>query len=263
MTRFLATALPAGLVLLMTRGASALDAPTPAVTAAPGPAAEGPAPASAPVGAEPVVLKDRPSDLASANDRQNGGARLEWVYLNADVGAAGMDLASFKSSRWELQDTSGVGPAFGVAAGARLLFLSLGLRARDLELASFNMWEVDAEAAFHMKIWRIDPYFGVRGGYAFLGALSAESLRTSTGSAASDVTVHGWNVGPMVGLDIYFSKLISVGIDANAEVLFLKRPALPLQPGQTVAPQYQALYADSGSSIGAGLVGMAHLGVHF
>jgi hypothetical protein len=261
MTRLLATALPAGVVFLMTGGASAQDAPAPVVVVAPaGPAAGAAAP---PVGAQPVVLKDHPSDLASANDRQNGGAGLEWVYLNADVGAAGMDLASFKSSRWELQDTSGVGPAFGVAAGARLLFLSLGLRARDLEVASFNMWEIDAEAAFHMKIWRIDPYFGVRGGYAFLGGLSAESLRTSTGSAASDVTVHGWNVGPMVGLDIYFSKLISVGIDANAEVLFLKRPPLPLQPGQTVAPQYQALYADSGSSIGAGLVGMAHLGVHF
>jgi hypothetical protein len=67
----------------------------------------------------------------------------------------------------------------------------------------------------------------------------------------------------MVGLDFYFSKLLSVGIDGNAEVLFLKRPPLPLQPGQTIAPQYQGLYADSGSSIGAGLVCMAHLGIHF
>jgi hypothetical protein len=225
--------------------------------------AQEPAAAGAPVATDTVVVKDKPNDLASANNRQNGGTALEWVYLNADVGAAGVDLVSLKSSRWDLQDSSSAGPAFGIAAGARLLFLSLGLRARDLQLASFNLWEIDAEAAFHMKIWRIDPYFGVRGGYAFMGAMSAESLQTSTGSAASDVTVHGWNVGPMVGLDVYFSKLISVGVDANAEVLFLKRPPLPLQPGQTIAPQYQGLYADSGSSIGAGFVGMAHLGVHF
>ncbi len=33
-----------------------------------------------------------------------------------------------------------------------------------------------------MKIWRIDPYFGVRGGYAFSGpGMSAESLQTSHG----------------------------------------------------------------------------------
>ncbi len=260
MTRTLAAVIPACLVLLAARGASAQDAVPPAVVVAPSePPAQEPAPAGAPV----VIVKDKPNDITSANDRQNGGTGLEWVYLNADVGAAGADLASLKSSRWDLQDTSGAGPAFGIAAGARLLFLSVGLRARDLQLSSFNLWEVDAEAAFHMKIWRIDPYFGVRGGYAFLGALSAQALETSTGSAASDVTVHGWNVGPMVGLDIYFSKLISVGVDANAEVLFLKRPPLPLQPGQTIAPQYEGLYAESGSSVGVGLVGMAHLGVHF
>lgn len=261
MTRTLAAVIPACLVLMVAQGAYAQDEAPPAVVVAPSeaPPAQEPAPAGAPV----VIVKDKPNDITSANDRQNGGAALEWVYLNADVGAAGADLASLKSSRWDLQDTSGAGPAFGIAAGARLLFLSVGLRARDLQLSSFNLWEVDAEAAFHMKIWRIDPYFGVRGGYAFLGALSAQALQTSTGSAASDVTVHGWNVGPMVGLDIYFSKLISVGVDANAEVLFLKRPPLPLQPGQTIAPQYEGLYAESGSSVGIGLVGMAHLGVHF
>jgi hypothetical protein len=264
MTRTWVAAIPAGFIVLVARGALAQDPTPPAAVVLPAePPGQTAAPAPSPGVGEPVVVKDKPSDLASANDKQNGGATLEWVYLNADLGAAGVDLASLKSSRWDLQDTSSVGPAFGIAAGARLLFLSVGLRARDLQLATFNMWEVDAEAAFHMKIWRIDPYFGVRGGYAFLGALSASALQTSTGSAASDVTVHGWNVGPMVGLDIYFSKLISVGVDANAEVLFLKRPPLPLQPGQTVAPQYQGLYAESGSSIGAGLVGMAHLGVHF
>ena len=261
MRRTLGTAIPTGLILLFARGAFAQDSPpsTEVVLPAQEPAPPGPAVVVQPAPPE----KDKHSDLASANDRQNGGTGLEWVYLNADAGFAGADLASLKSSRWDLQDTSSVGPAFGIAAGVRLLFLALGVRARDLQLSAFNLWEVNAEAAFHMKIWRIDPYFGVRGGYAFMGGMSAESLQTSTGTAASDVTVHGWNVGPMIGLDVYFSKLISVGVDANAEVLFLKRPPLALQPGQTIPPQYQGLYADSGSSVGAGFVGMAHLGIHF
>ncbi len=42
-----------------------------------------------------------------------------------------------------------------------------------------------------------------------------------------------------------------------------EEPPLPLQPGQTVAPQFEELYADSGSSLGAGFVGTAHLGIHF
>jgi hypothetical protein len=41
------------------------------------------------------------------------------------------------------------------------------------------------------------------------------------------------------------------------------RPPIPLKPGQTVAPQYQDLYAASGSSVGAGFVGLTHFGVHF
>jgi hypothetical protein len=262
MTRTPAAAIAGGFALFFAARAFAQQ-PADAPAAPVGPAAPMPAAEAAPAANAPAVVVARPETLESANDRQNGGQGLEWVYLNADTGVAFTNMASLRSSNWELQDTSSAGPAFGVAAGVRLLFLSLGLRARDLQLSSFNMWEVNAEAAFHMRIWRIDPYFGVRGGYAIVGALSSQALQTSTGSAASDVTVHGWNVGPMLGLDVYFSKLISVGADANVEVLFLKRPALPLQPGQTVAPQYQGLYADSGSSVGAGIVGTAHLGVHF
>jgi hypothetical protein len=242
--------------------APATEAPSSSVTvvtpssadAAPAAAAAAPAPA-----AQTVVVEKKDTTRML----EDGGLGLEWVYLNADVGAAYTDLVSLKSSNWAIQDNSASGPAFGIGAGVRLIFLSLGLRARDLQLSSFNLWEVDVEAALHFRIWRIDGAIGARGGYAFLGKFSADSLEQSTGSSASNVTVHGWNVGPTVDLDVYITKLISVGVDANAEALFLKRPALPLQPGQTIPPQYQELYADSGSSIGAGFVATAHLGVHF
>ena len=61
-------------------------------------------------------------------------------------------------------------------AGVRLLFFTLGARARDLQLSGFNLWELDGEAAFHIRIWRIDPYFGVRGGYAFVGSLGSGAV---------------------------------------------------------------------------------------
>jgi hypothetical protein len=212
-------------------------------------------------GAEAIVAHDeKKTDLT--RELEDGGLGLEWVYLNADIGSAYTDLVSLKSSNWQLQDNSASGPAFGIGAGVRLVALSAGFRVRDLQLSSFNLWETNLEAALHCRIWRFDLQFGARGGYAFVGSFSADSLRTSTGSA-SDVTVHGWNVGPTVGLDYYISKLVSLGVDANAEVLFLKRPPIPLQAGQTVPPQWESLYADSGSSVGAGFVGVAHLGIHF
>jgi hypothetical protein len=208
-----------------------------------------------------VVVHEKDHD--TLNDIQTGGLGLEWVYLNADVGVAYTDLVSLKASNWAIQDNSAAGPAFGLGAGVRLLFLSLGVRARDLQLSEFNIWEMDLEAALHFKIWRVDIALGARGGYAFLGSFSADSVETSTGSTPSNVTVHGWNVGPTLGVDVYLSKLISVGVDGNAEFLFLERPPIPLQPGQSVPNGFQGLYADSGSSVGAGFVGMAHLGVHF
>ena len=271
MNRTLFTAIPlGGLIVLAGAPAFAQDAPyPPQEEVVPAPTTVTPAPVapvtSAPAaGAAPVVVVEKDEKKSDATRQlEDGGLGLEWVYLNADVGSAYTDMVSLKSSNWQLQDNSASGPAFGIGAGVRLVFLSAGLRVRDLQLSSFSLWETDLEAALHFRIWRFDLYLGARGGYAFTGEFSADSVRASTGSSASDVTVHGWNVGPTLGLDYYISKHFSVGIDANAEVLFLRRPPIPLQPGQTVAPEFASLYQDSGSSVGAGFVGVAHLGVHF
>ncbi len=206
---------------------------------------------------------------SSSDQSQDSGLGLEWVYLNADAGGAYTNLQSLSESHLALQQTSSAGGAFGVGAGVRLLFFTLGVRARDLQLSSFNLWELDGEAAFHIRIWRIDPYFGVRGGYAFVGTLGSGAVSLASGSSTSDVSVHGINVGPMFGIDVYLSSLVSLGVDANAEFLFLKRPPAPLPPGVTQADvamlpaQQQQLYSLSGSSIGFGAVLTAHLGFHF
>ncbi len=264
--RLLSAAAAGGFVMALAPGALAQDVQP--VQAAPetstvvaGPASP---PVVQPVSSEPavrtVIVKEKERDTAA--EIQNGGLGWEWVYLNADMGVAYTDLVSLKASNWQLQDNSATGPAFGIGAGVRLLFLTLGVRARDLAFPTFNMWETDLEAALHFRIWRVDMAIGARGGYAFLGSFSANSLQASSGSTPSDVTVHGWNVGPTAAVDVYLSKLVSVGVDANAEFLFLQRPALPLN-GHAVPAGLGGLYADSGSSIGAGFVGMAHLGIHF
>jgi hypothetical protein len=191
---------------------------------------------------------------------EEGGPGLEWVYLNADVGAAYTNLVSLRSSNLQLVDTTSWGAAFGMGAGVRLAFFSVGVRVRDLQMSSFNMWETDLEAAFHFRVWRIDGAIGARGGYAFLGQLSASSF---TSTSPSNVDAHGWNVGPTIDLDFYVSKLLSLGIDANGEFLFLERPPVALPGGEAVSPAFAGLYKDSGSSAGVGLLAMSHVGVHF
>ena len=202
-----------------------------------------------------------------AEEKKDSGLGLEWVYLNADVGGSYVDMASINASHLALQKTAAAGPTFGAAAGIRLFFFSLGVRARDMDLSSLgNLWLLDAEAAFHIRIWHIDPYFGVRGGYSFVGSLNSASFQGATGGSNSSVTVHGFKLGPMVGLDYYFIKYISVGVDADLQFLFLQRPAAKLPPGVNASqlpPTEQILYQESGSSAGYAVTIAPHLGIHF
>ena len=204
-------------------------------------------------------------------ESQDSGLGLEWVWLNADAGYAYTDLASFSQSSLGLQKTASSGPVVGAGIGARLLFFTFGVRARDLILDNIgNLWEIGAEAAFHLRVWHIDPYFGVRGGYNFVGSLDQSTVSNATGNTSPSVSVHGYNVGPMIGLDYYFAHWISVGVDFDAQFLFLQRPAIPLPAGLNVsklppAAQAQAnqLYNESGSSAGIQISPTAHLGIHF
>ena len=200
------------------------------------------------------------ADLQNS-EKEDTGLGLEWVYLNAEVGTSYIDMKSFSESQLALTDTNKVGAMFGVGAGVRLLFLSLGLRAR--EHTAFNLWQINAEVAFHTRVWRIDPYLLFRGGYDTVGNLSQAVDNVQNTS----VDVHGWNAGAALGLDFYFTSLLSLGGELSGDVLFLKRApaAIPagIPPAQQAAIQQQPLYQNSGSSVGFGGGLSAHLGLHF
>jgi hypothetical protein len=215
--------------------------------------------------------------IQPVEETADSGLGLEWVYITAGGGGAYTNMESLSASNFQVQQATSSGGEFDVGAGVRLLFFSAGLRARDLQLSAFNLWELDAEAALHMRVWHIDPYLGARGGYVTVGGLNAAESNASSGSATSTAAnssenVHGFNVGPMFGIDIYFSSLFSLGAEVNAEFLILERPPLPIPAsvqaaqaasGVTLTPSQQALYSQSGSSVGVGVVGNAHLGIHF
>jgi hypothetical protein len=245
-------------ILLAARPASAQDLQPPAPEGAENPDNAAPLPPVKPV-----------------EESGDSGLGLEWVYITAGGGGAYTNMSSLSASNLQVQQSTSTGGEFDVGAGVRLFFLSVGVRARDLQLSAFNLWELDAEAALHMRIWHIDPYFGARGGYVTVGGLNSGSVAAAMSAGTnttSDVNVHGFNVGPMFGIDVYFSSLFSVGAEVNAEFLILERPPVAIPStvqmaqqasGVTLTPQQQALYNQSGSSVGLGVVGGAHLGIHF
>jgi hypothetical protein len=209
--------------------------------------------------------------ISNADEAKDSGLGLEWVYFNGDVGGGFASMNSFSEQTLGLQKTSSGGPVFGVGAGVRLIFFTVGVRARDLQLSGIgDLWELNLDAAFHTRIGRADMYFGVRGGYNFVGQLNSQTASVATGDTSS-VSVHGFNVGPTVGLDIYIVKYLSLGLDLDSQFLFLQRPQLSI-PGPAGAqlasacqmdPKCAQLYQESGNSVGFALVPTAHLGLHF
>jgi hypothetical protein len=219
---------------------------------------------------QPAPRNDTEADLQKG-EKEDSGLGLEWVYLNADAGFSYLDLKSFSQTDLALTDTSKSGLAYGFAAGVRLLFLSLGLRARNH--TAMNLWQINADIGLHMKVSRVDAYLAVRGGYDTVGSLNQSvSVATNGGTTLpnSGIDVHGWNAGLAFGLDFYLAHIISIGAEAAGDVLFLKRPPAPLPAAVAALPQAQQdalkaqpLYQSSGSSVGFAGTLTGHVGIHF
>ena len=228
-------------------------------------------------GQQPPPRNSTEADLQSS-EKEDTGLGLEWVYLNANAGYSFIDMKGFSESALAITDTKSSGASFGFAAGVRLLFLTLGLRAQNHAHSNFNLWQINADVGLHMRVSRIDGYLAIRGGYDTVGTLNQSvDVATSGGNAStgSGVDVHGWNVGLAFGLDYYFAHAFSIGAEAAGDVLFLKRPPAPLPAIPAGLPQAQqdaikaqiannaALYQSSGSSVGFGGSLTAHVALHF
>jgi hypothetical protein len=273
--------------------------PAPSEPTAPAPAE--PTPPASPAPAAPAaptrtVTPINPSYTAGeatsgptrdTDEKKDSGLGLEWLWLDAGGGFAYANMASFDSSNLALQNTEGSGGTFSVGAGVRLFSFTAGLRGRGLLLSTGNLVEIDGEVGLHTRIDHFETYFGLRGGYAFSGTLSSDTVSSAAagGGTPPNVDVHGVNAGGLLGFEYYFNHYVSLGLDLNPEMLFLQRPPNPSLPSNVPDPSkqpgfsqlspaqqntlvtnynnYQTIRSQSGSSVGFGFIGTAHLGLHF
>jgi hypothetical protein len=222
-----------------------------------------------------------------SDEKKDSGLGLEWLWIDAGGGFGYANMASFDSSNFALQNTSGSGGTFSVGAGVRLFSFTAGLRGRGLLLSTGNLVEIDGEVGLHTRIDHFETYFGLRGGYAFSGTLSSDTVSSAAaaGGTPPNVDVHGGNAGGMLGFEYYFNHYVSLGLDLNPEILFLQRPPNPGLPSNVPDPSkqpgfsqlspatqntlvtnynnYQTIRSQSGSSVGFAFIGAAHLGLHF
>jgi hypothetical protein len=183
------------------------------------------------------------------SEREDSGRGLEWFWLQAEGGGAWAAATSLSNDKLMLPGTSTGGGAglLGVALGARLLFFTVGARARMAFVSDYKLISFMPEVGAHVPLGRWEPYAFVGAGYATLSGLPS--------FAGTKVSTSGFDARVGAGTDYYLTPTFSVGGLLTADFLFLGRPSL----GQTAA--HDAVVKGSGS--GTSFAGSVVLGLHF
>jgi hypothetical protein len=239
------------LVLAAPTLASAQTQP-PTFWGTPQPAATGTARPAGATGTTPPGAGKQPTateQQLAQSEREDSGRGLEWVWLQAEGGGALVSPASLSNDKLTLPGTSDGGGAglLGVAVGARVLFFTIGARARLAFLSDYKLITVMPEVGAHVPLGRWEPYAFVGAGYATLSGLPS--------LAGSKVSTSGFDARIGLGTDYYLTPTFSVGALLTSDFLFLGRPSL----GATAS--HDAV--TKGSGTGTALAGSAVLGLHF
>jgi hypothetical protein len=209
-------------------------------------------------------------------EAKDSGRGLEFVWLNAEVGYGIVGLQTFSKNNLVdagFTQTHQQGFVLGVGAGVRLIFLTLGPRFRFGTFDKWQIWSVDLEAALHLPLGRVEPYFTLGGGYSSVGSFATSS--TGWDMSGAGVSIHGWNVRLGFGMDVYLTKFVTIGGNLTGDALFLKRPKSDKVQGGTCAnpnactqaeldiQSRGAVYNSDGTSVGAGMTATLLVGLHF
>lgn len=164
------------------------------------------------------------------SDERDSGRGLEFFWLTGDIGFEALSLDALGNNGLLSKDApkGASGLAFGAGAGFRILYFNLGARFRYGDLSEFEAWSLLGEAALRVPLGKFEPFGFVGIGYGAVTGVTA--------IGGVDLRLGG-------GLDYYFSDSFSAGVQASGDLLFLK--------------------GEAGSATGAGVSGMALIGLHF
>jgi hypothetical protein len=196
-------------------------------------------------------------------EREDAGRGLEFVWLNVEAGYEYISLQTFEANSVvdaELVKDSGSALAFGVGAGVRLIFLTLGGRFRLAQFSDWDLWTLNGELGLHIPFGIIEPSFTFSAGYASLGAFSVQG---ATGLDVDSVDVSGFNARLGAGLDWYVNPLLSLGVQGTGELLALWRDGGAQPNAVASAPAAAEVYARDGDGIGLGITVTGVVGLHF
>jgi hypothetical protein len=195
-------------------------------------------------------------------EREDAGRGLEFVWLNAEAGYEYISLQALHDNALvdgRIVEDGGSGLAFGVGAGVRLIFVTIGARFRLAQLSAWDLWTLNAELGLHLPLGVLEPSFTLSAGYASLAAFDGRDA--PAGVDVGKLAASGFDARLGAALDWYINPLLSVGAQGTLELLALSREGVG-QPALS-DPNSAPLYARDGDGVGLGLTLTAVVGLHF
>lgn len=259
----------AGLAAILSSTVAGAQPTTPPLYPAPPPPYAPPAPPPLTTGGltPPPTTPQSPGETQTMYqleraEREDAGRGLEFVWLNVEAGYEYISLQSIDNDALvdaEVIDDSGSAFAFGVGAGVRLIFFTLGARFRLAQLSAWDLWTLNAEAGLHLPLGALEPSFTLSAGYASLGAFDTEGA--APGLALDDIKASGFDARVGAALDWYVNPLLSIGAQSSFEVLVLSRDGA-VQPAGVPAEAAEA-YERDGDGVGFAVTATGVVGLHF
>lgn len=198
-------------------------------------------------------------------DREDAGRGLSFLWIDAQTGIGLLGLETFHSGDLvdgELISPTQAGPIFGLGAGARLVFLTLGARFRLGTLEDWQIWALGAEVGLRVPVGRLEPHFALGGGYVSVGSLGG--ALDPLGGSGDGLKIRGVDLCLSGGLDYFLGESVSVGANLSLDMLVLSRPRVGgLDSSDAAAASALEVYAQDGSGIGGGASLTAVVGLHF
>lgn len=259
----------AGLAVILSSAVAGAQPTSPPLYPAPPPPYTPPAPPPLTTGGltPPPTTAQSPGETQTMYqleraEREDAGRGLEFVWLNVEAGYEYISLQSFKASSLvdgELIEDSGSAFAFGVGAGVRLIFFTLGARFRLAQLSAWDLWTLNGEIGLHLPFGALEPSITLGAGYASLGALDVDNA--GSGLNVDDIEASGLNARVGAALDWYVNPLLSIGAQGSFEVLVLSRDA-SAQPA-AMPPEAADVYERDGDGVGLAVTATGVVGLHF
>jgi hypothetical protein len=206
-------------------------------------------------------------DLNKAKE-EDSGRGLTWVWLNVEGGFEHVGLQTFNVDEENFTagfiESSSSGGVIGAGLGFRLLFLTLGGRARVGFFPAWQLFSVGGELGFHIPIGNLEPHFDFGFGYTALGSFSG-----AVSGANDAIDISGFDARVGAGLDYFITPVFSLGANVSWEFLALTRPGLSpeaiasLETDPNVESARAQALAAEGSGYGSAIAVTAVAGLHF